>query len=44
LDNEGAVIDLAQRPLDGVAFYWLVAAMFSVTLGYGFLCNRFLTQ
>ena len=25
------------RPLDGAAFYWLVTAMFSVTLGYGVL-------
>jgi hypothetical protein len=23
------------RPLDGAAFYWLVAAMFTLTLGYG---------
>ena len=32
-----SMTDLAQRPLDGAAFYWLVAAMFSVTLGYGVL-------
>ena len=28
---------VTHRPLDGAAFYWLVAAMFTVTLGYGVL-------
>ena len=35
--NNGTMTDPAHRPLDGAAFYWLVAAMFSVTLGYGVL-------
>ena len=29
--------DATHRSLDGAAFYWLVAAMFTVTLGYGVL-------
>ena len=33
----GSMSNLAQRPLHGTAFHWLVAAMFTVTLGYGVL-------
>ena len=29
--------EVTHRPLDGAAFYWLVVAMFTVTLGYGVL-------
>jgi MFS family permease len=35
--RHGGMTDLAQRPLHGTVFYWLVAAMFTVTLGYGVL-------
>lgn len=35
--HHGNMTDVTQRPLDGAAFHWLVAAMFTVTLGYGVL-------